>query len=273
LRLTAAFLLTTLLAVAQMKDYPGHRDPALFTRMPHYFLTAQDSFTESPFDAFEFMTKNGTQKIEGRHLHYTYDYDESAGPTPSFLQIVRNYEAAAKKIGGETLSGDVRRSVIRIAKNGKETWVALEAFNEGRLYELHIIERQLMQQDVIADAAALRSGLTINGHVEVPGIFFDTGKSDLKPESETALQELTAMLQSNDALKVWVVGHTDNAGSVENNMALSAARSASVVKALTSRGIPPARLARHGAGPYAPVASNATEEGRAKNRRVELVAQ
>ena len=81
------------------------------------------------------------------------------------------------------------------------------------------------------------------------------------------------MLQDNAALKVWVVGHTDNVGSMESNMALSGARAAAVVKALVQRGIGGARLAPHGAGPYAPIASNATEEGRARNRRVELVAQ
>jgi OOP family OmpA-OmpF porin len=273
LRLTSLTILTCFLAAAQTKDFEGYKDPALFTRMPHYFLTGKDSVVETPFDAYEFPVKNGTQKVEGRHLHYTYDFDEAAGTSPGFLQIVRNYQAAAKKIGGEVLSESVRTTTVRIAKNGQETWVAVEAFNEGREYELHIIERQLMQQDVISDAAALRSGLQQNGHVEVPGIFFDFGKWDIKPESEPALKELAAMLQANSAVRVWVVGHTDNVGSVDANMTLSAARAASVVKALVQRGIGAPRLAPHGAGPYAPVASNAADEGRARNRRVELVTQ
>jgi outer membrane protein OmpA-like peptidoglycan-associated protein len=256
-----------------MKDYQGYKDPALFTRMPHYFLPSESSVVETPFDGFEFTVKNGTQRVEGRHLYYTYEFDQSAGNSPGFLQIVRNYEAAAKQIGGEVLSDDVRRATIRIAKSGKETWVALEAFNEGKQYELNIIERELMKQDVVADAAALRSGLKENGHVEVPGIFFDTGKSDVKPESEAALKELAAMFQANPALNVWVVGHTDSVGSVESNMTLSGARAAAVVKSLVQRGIGANRMAPHGAGPYAPVAPNATEEGRARNRRVELVAQ
>lgn len=114
-------------------------------------------------------------------LKYSYSFDETAGNCPSFLQIVRNYEAAAKRIGGAVLSDDVRRTTIRIAKGGQETWVALEAFNEGRVYELNIIEGGQMQQDVVADAAALRAGLKESGHVEVPGIFFDFGKAELKP--------------------------------------------------------------------------------------------
>jgi len=213
-RVTGLLILTCFVAAAQMKDFEGYKDPALFTRMPHYFLSTKDSLVETPFDAYEFPVKNGTQRVEGRHLHYTYDFDESAGTSPGFLQIVRNYQAAAKKIGGEILSDSVRQTTVRIAKNGQETWAAVEAFNEGREYELNIIERQLMKQDVVSDAVALRSGLQENGHVEVPGIFFDFGKSEVKPESEPALKELAAMLQANAALKVWVVGHTDNVGSV-----------------------------------------------------------
>ena len=268
------FALTAGIAAAQMSDFKGYKDPALFTRMPHYFLSGEDAFVEKAFDAVEFTVKGGaTQAVEGRHLHYSYAFDESAGSNPSFLQIVRNYEAAAKTIGGEILWDDTRRTTIRVAKNGQETWLALEAFNEGRLYELNIVERQLMKQDVVANAAALNSGLKGNGHVEVPGIFFDFGKSDVKPESEAALKEVAAMLGANPALKVWVVGHTDNVGSADGNMKLSEARAAAVVKALAQRGIAPGQLAPHGAGPYAPVASNSTDDGRARNRRVELVAQ
>jgi outer membrane protein OmpA-like peptidoglycan-associated protein len=267
------FVATAFAAAAQMADFKGYKDPALFSRMPHYYLPTQDSVVDTPFDAYEFTIKNGTQRVEGHHLHYFYTFDESAGAYPGFLQIVRNYEAAAKKIGGVVLSDDVRRATIRVTKNGVETWVALEAFNEGREYELDIIERQLMKQDVVANAAALQAGLKESGHVEVPGIFFDFGKADIKPESEPALAEVASLLKANPGLKAWVVGHTDNVGSVDSNVTLASARAASVVKALLQRGIDARRLAPHGVGPYAPVATNATDEGRARNRRVELVAQ
>jgi outer membrane protein OmpA-like peptidoglycan-associated protein len=130
-----------------------------------------------------------------------------------------------------------------------------------------------MQQDVAANADALKNGLAQNGHVEVPGIYFDFNKSDLKPESKPALDELVKLLQADPSLRVWVVGHTDNVGSAETNLTLSKARAASVIGALTAAGIALARLAPFGNGPYAPVSTNATDEGRAKNRRVELVAQ
>ena len=264
---------TSMAASAQMADFKGYKDPALFTRMPHYFLAAEDSVIDKAFDAYEFQLKDGTQRVEGHHLRYEYSFDEAAGNMPGTLQIVRNYEAAARKIGGQILWDDVRRATIKISKNGQETWAFLEAFNEGRSYELHIVERGQMKQDVVADAAALGSGLKETGHVEVPGIFFDFGKSEIKPESEAALNEVVKLLRGNAAWKVWVVGHTDNVGAVESNLTLSGARSAAVVKALTLKGIDARRLAAHGAGPFAPVAANDTDEGRARNRRVELVKQ
>jgi OmpA-OmpF porin, OOP family len=274
LRIAAPLLvLTAVVATAQLSDFSGYKDPALFTRMPHYFLTGEGSLVDKPFDAVTFMTTAGDRSVEGRHMTYDYSFDESAGMTPSFLQIVRNYEAAGKRIGGKVLYSDERRTTIRVVKNGMETWVAVEAFNEGREYQLNIVEKQLMQQDVVANADALQSGLKDTGHVEVPGILFDFGKSVVKPESEPALAEVVSLLQGNSSLKVWVVGHTDNVGSVEGNMTLSSARAAAVVRALVQKGIAAGRLGPHGAGPYAPVASNVTDEGRAKNRRVELVAQ
>jgi len=87
------------------------------------------------------------------------------------------------------------------------------------------------------------------------------------------LQEVVKLLQGSPALRVWVVGHTDNVGTVDSNVMLSSARAAAVVKALVGAGIDARRLTPHGDGPFAPVATNVTDEGRAKNRRVELVAQ
>lgn len=260
-------------ASAQMKDFGNHKDPALFTRLPHYFLQNEDSVVVKEFEGREFLLASGSQTVEGRHSIYRYDWDESAGTPPGFLQIVRNYAEAARRIGGQVLVQDVRTATLRITRGGAETWVAVEAFNEGRNYSVDIIEKGAMRQDVVADAAALRQGLREAGHVEVSGLFFDFNKAELKPESEPAIRQVVALLAANPTLKVWVVGHTDYVGAVDANLALSSARAASVVKALVAKGIAAARLAPFGAGPYAPVAPNLNEEGRAKNRRVELVAQ
>ena len=196
------------------------------------------------------------------------------GEPRSPLKVLRNYQNAATRIGGKVVyeSGDHNQTTLRISRPGQETWVSVEAGASD--FALVIVERQAMKQDVVANAGALQSGLAEVGHVEVPGIYFDFGKSEVKPESKPALEQVATLLQANPSMRVWVVGHTDSVGSAESNVALSNARAASVIRVLTQQmGIAPRRLAPHGAGPYAPVASNKTEEGRAKNRRVELVEQ
>ncbi|RPI09882.1 MAG: OmpA family protein, partial [Actinobacteria bacterium] len=110
--------------------------------------------------------------------------------------------------------------------------------------------------------------------VAVYGINFDTNKAAVKPESKAALDEIAKLLKSDAALKLKVVGHTDMVGSVEANMTLSQARAEAVVQALVGQyGIAAARLKGYGVGSLAPVATNDTDEGRAKNRRVELVKE
>jgi OmpA-OmpF porin, OOP family len=127
---------------------------------------------------------------------------------------------------------------------------------------------------VVANAAALSTGINGVGHIVVNGILFDTGKADVKPESDPARQEVAKLLKGHPALKVYVVGHTDNVGGLAANMDLSKRRAAAVVLSLTTKyGVSAAQLQSFGAGPYAPVVSNDAAEGRALNRRVELVKQ
>ena len=131
-----------------------------------------------------------------------------------------------------------------------------------------------MKQEVAANAKFMSEGISSSGQVAVYGIYFDFNKSDVKPESDPALQEIKKLLSGNPTLKVFIVGHTDNVGGVDFNMKLSQARAEAVVKALTTKyKINPQRLKAYGVGQLAPVAPNTMEEGRAKNRRVELVEQ
>lgn len=280
-RLFAAAALMAAAAYPQTKlaDRPGFKDPALFTRMPNYYLSEASSFKESQFDSYKFSVKKGTtrgeERVEGRKVVYCYYFDKTAGLPPSPLQIARNYSNATLKLGGQVLyaqEGGYFTTTLRIAKNGQETWAEVQS-GGGSAYYLTMVERQAMQQEVAANAEAMKSGLAENGHVEVAGIFFDFNKSEVKPESQPALAEVVKLLQGAPALKVWVVGHTDNVGSAEFNVTLASARAAAVAKALVQAGIDARRLTPHGDGPYAPVAANTTDEGRARNRRVELVAQ
>jgi OOP family OmpA-OmpF porin len=125
---------------------------------------------------------------------------------------------------------------------------------------------------VTVNAASLQSDIGRTGHVALYGIFFDTAKADVKPESTPALQEIGKLLQQDLKLKLYIVGHTDSAGELQMNMDLSRRRADAVLKALTTTyGVRPDRLQAYGSGPLSPVASNKDEEGKAKNRRVELV--
>jgi outer membrane protein OmpA-like peptidoglycan-associated protein len=265
-------LVAALTSFGQPKDAAGSKDPALFTRMPGFYISEN---TEHQFDGYDFPVQKGnttvTQHVEGHWTHWRYDFNPSAGTPPSPLQIQRNFQNAVLKLGGKVMYNINLDSTFMVARNGTEAWIAF--LPRGQTYYLLIIEVQAMQQDVVANADALKSGLDDTGHVEVPGIFFDTAKSDIKPESQPAIQEVVKMLQASPAVKVWVVGHTDNVGTADAKVALSNARAASVVKALAAGGIDARWLTPHGDGPFAPVAANTTDEGRARNRRVELVAQ
>ena len=129
-----------------------------------------------------------------------------------------------------------------------------------------------MAQDVVANADAFAKDLEAQGHAAVYGIHFDTGLTVLKPESAPALAEIAKLLAARPELKVRLVGHTDAVGALDGNMKLSQARAEAALAALTGQhGVAAARLSAHGAGPLAPVATNATDEGRARNRCVELV--
>ena len=138
---------------------------------------------------------------------------------------------------------------------------------------IEIVEPKAMDTDKITvDANAIRDGVKTSGKIALYGIYLDTGNADLKPTSKDQLAEIGKFLQAEKTLKVIVVGHTDNTGSIEGNQSLSQQRAvaAALVKDFQ---IAPARILARGVGNLCPVASNASEDGRARNRRVELVQQ
>jgi OOP family OmpA-OmpF porin len=158
-------------------------------------------------------------------------------------------------------------------------YVSAAPARDGNQYAstfVQFIEPKAMQAgQVNVDATAIGQGLKAEGKVTLAGLFFDTGKSELKPESKPQLDEMAKLLQAQPAAKVFIVGHTDNVGAFDANAALSLARAQAVVAALGAAPykVDPKRLSAKGAANIAPVASNADEAGRARNRRVELVLQ
>ena len=252
-------------AAAPHKDAPGCKDSSLIGRFPGSAISA---CVDKPDDAFAFQMGNAPQKkMEGEFHQVNYDFPSTA----SKAQVVRNLNTALRT-AGYTFDYDSGAYGDFTVHKGK-TWIQIEVSGGGSYRETFIFETQLTQ-DVVANAKDLASGLTSNGHTVVTGIHFDTGKAEVKADSATALQEVVKLLKADSALKLFVVGHTDTVGDLAGNLDLSKRRALAVVQILTTQyAIGADRLQAYGNGPYAPLASNDTEDGRALNRRVELVKQ
>jgi outer membrane protein OmpA-like peptidoglycan-associated protein len=268
LAFSTLLILVCLAAGAEPRpDLEGCHDHPLLTRMKDFYIL---QCKQEGFGSHRFPTNEGPVTVEGRYTFSEY-YIQDDAPRTSNLKIIRNHTDALRGIGGEIRYEDPYSATIELASGDKEVWIEV-APGAGSRYELHIVEKEVMAQEVVADAEALRAGIDRIGHVAVYGIYFDTDKAVIKPQSQGALKEVAKLLRGDPGLNVHVVGHTDMVGSLAHNMQLSQARAAAVVEALaTEHGIARDRLAPGGVGPLAPVASNDTEAGRALNRRVELV--
>ena len=138
--------------------------------------------------------------------------------------------------------------------------------------QVDVIEAKPMQEKMVTvSATEMEQQISDTGRVALYGIFFDFNKAEIKAESEPTLEEIVKLMRGNAALRVLIVGHTDNVGSFEPNKALSQKRAEAVLSALSGKGIEAKRMLSAGVSYAAPLATNATEEGRARNRRVELV--
>lgn len=145
----------------------------------------------------------------------------------------------------------------------------------GGPYFLQVIEAKAMETgNVTVNSAAMAKGLAAEGKMALYGIYFDTAKAEVKPDSKLQLDEMAKLLTTQKTLKVYIVGHTDNQGTLDANLALSQKRAEAIVAALgKDYKIDAKRMQARGAANFSPVASNASDAGRARNRRVELVEQ
>lgn len=262
------------LAAGDPQDSPGTSDPPVFSRMSGFHIYSSQV---RDFDRYEFpVSSSQKEAVEGRWFQTIY-YANEGGTKPSALQIVRNYQNAATGVDGQKVyeydDGGMQYAVLKVNREGKEFWTEVEAGGNG-IYKVTMVAKQAMKQEVAITAAVMAGSLSQTGKAVLYGIYFDSGKAVIKPASRAALREIVKLIKANPGIKLYVVGHTDNVGAFDYNLKLSQARAQAVVQALVSQyGIDKGILLAHGVGPTAPVAANTSEEGRAKNRRVELVAQ
>ncbi|MBI2828015.1 MAG: DUF4892 domain-containing protein [Acidobacteria bacterium] len=198
-------------------------------------------------------------------------YERSGG----FFGVGRSYSVRDLFVGRP----DVERYVAaKLARSEGDAYVFVYVLETdtsmtGTFVHLDVVEGKAMGTGLVtANAAALAADISQSGHVALYGIFFDTGSATITPASDAAIAEISTLLRENAAMRLHIVGHTDTEGTFDFNMDLSRRRAEAVMQTLVSKHtIAAARLQASGVGYLAPVASNRTEDGRAKNRRVELV--
>jgi outer membrane protein OmpA-like peptidoglycan-associated protein len=290
------------LAQAQTRDVAGSKDYPGIGRFGGSVITG---YAAKDFDAARIQAapfKDGqpadAKRLEGKVTRIAW----RTSPGPSILEVSRNFETQLAKAGFETrvacdtdecggipfteaidalpvpqmwLDGfNYRYYAGRKQEAGREIWasVAVSKNNDNIYAQLVVVETGAIENKMV-DAAAMAKGLGDSGHIALYGVYFDTDKAVIKPESRPTLEQIAKLLAGQPQLNVFIVGHTDSQGAYDYNMDLSRRRAEAIVAELAkSYRIAPARLRSAGVGMLAPVGSNATDAGRALNRRVELVA-
>lgn len=271
--LTSILFLFITLGFSQDVKRCENSEPSYINRMPGFYIT---ECKNSDYNNAEFIYYTGGKaiKINKGGKYYNIWYTKSATETQKFssAQINQNYYNAIVKIKGTVL--DDKKTMFSASLNGKEIYIQVHTAansTDSKSYRVEILEVESMQQAVTIN---LEEAIEKDGKVALYGILFDVGKSDIKPESDIALKQITDYLTQNPAVKIIVVGHTDNTGSYTSNITLSKARAESIKNYLITKGkIDATRLMSEGVGSLCPVTTNTTTEGKALNRRVEIVKQ
>jgi outer membrane protein OmpA-like peptidoglycan-associated protein len=184
-------------------------------------------------------------------------------PTLSTLAFVNTYVGGLTRAGWtviDSVHGSDAAITAHYARNGRDLWTYMHMGGEG--YSIKVADSGT-ESDLAKQFAKAC-------HVTLLGVLFDFNKATLKPESDPVLERVLAFLRKAPGMKLEVQGHTDNVGGDDYNLKLSDARSKSVLTWLTEHGIKIDRLSFKGYGKTRPIATNDTDEGRAKNRRVEI---
>lgn len=289
-----------------IKRYPGASIVGYGVKKFDAYKLLTNKITRAPGYGGK-LTGANSKSIEGRVTKISYEVPRGR----TTLEVFRNYEQALRKArfnilfkcsnrecGGRAFNHTVKKPYAGFAENYNDqrflsarlkrsqgdVYISLYTVRNhsaggpthNRIYtQLDIIEIQKMQTGLVrVDANAMAQSISTTGRVALYGIYFDSNKATVKSKSNATLAEIAKLMKKRRNLRLVVVGHTDNRGTFMHNMALSKRRAAAVMSALVRRyGIRANRLRHWGVGYLSPVATNRSEAGRAKNRRVELVEQ
>jgi len=264
----AAAALCVFPILAQEEDAEGCKDSQVLSRMKSCRIESCDKKDFDRADVRTGASDEQMQAVEGEVETLIY----RCGDNVSFLSIVRNAENALKAAGfTKVYSGPgMNESPAYSARKGG-VWIDIQTqINGGQTYTQTVVRSKEMEQEMTASAESMEAEIAKSGYCSIYGILFDTAKATIQPPSEKCLTEMVKLLKNNPAWKLQVEGHTDNVGGKEVNAKLSQSRAEAVRAWLVAHGVDSARLSAKGFGDSKPVADNATEDGRAKNRRVDL---
>lgn len=264
LTISLALMLFSIISVFA-QDAEGCKDHPLFTRMKGFSI---DECTTN-FNKLDTYNAAGEDiQFEGYLTTLVYTFDIKTGEMPSNYQIIKNYQDAILAKGGKKVYTDGNYGCFELTSNGKEYKVKINDFYNGTNYVLLILEMEAMIQEITANT--MLDALNKDGYIAL-SILFETSKFTIQKESLPIVDQIFELMKNNQTLKISIEGHTDNVGNAASNKTLSNNRAKAIFNALVAKGIDKTRMSFVGWGQEKPVADNRTDDGRAKNRRVEIV--
>ncbi|PRY85028.1 OmpA family protein [Mongoliibacter ruber] len=263
----AIWLSTPIFAQSPCNPHP------LFNVLPQHSISGCE---EKEYDNIQvdYTDKDGTwiqYERAGYFLKTYYTFDGEWEKRPSNAMIFQNYIHAVTSKGGTVIHRSNSNLFLHFKSEGESWYVHIQSDQSGT-FSVSCVREENMNQYIVLSAEDIDREIKATGKALFYGIYFDTDKAYIKPESKATLEEMAKYLNSNLNVKVYIVGHTDNTGTLEHNQKLSEERAKAVINALTTDyKIPSENIEAKGLGPLSPIASNLDEEGKSKNRRVEMV--
>jgi len=271
--LAGLILIAAARCFADSADSDDVKDPPGLPRFPGYVISGGVSRESGSQDFND--GQGGTTTRDGAEWELNYSIKDGAR-VPGTADLFKFFEAAFKKKGGSVVFKKVdaasAEGVLKMPLRGKaERWLRLTINNDAQQMIVHVIDDKGYAPHAEFTAAELAHAIERDGRVGLHGIVFEPGKDTIKSDSDPVFAELNQLFLSDDNLNLVIEGHTDNVGNSKANLALSKKRAEAVRRRLIDRGIEASRLKSAGFGDAKPTTTNDTDEGKAQNRRVELV--